>query len=184
VSRLLQVVRKSGASVTGTGIELVRPMTDEPVDVSTPVVEIQTLRDVHVDKAGILLQRGDTDARGELQLRGPPREKLALRILGPGHQPLVLQEVFLDPALGPLRVDVPDGATLSGRARPIEALRQFHPPPDVVARQGKNGGATLGGMLPGLCLVRSGSSSWKVNHGRSSWTSHTSCAGASREECS
>jgi hypothetical protein len=157
VKRILQVVRKDGAAVSGTYVDLVRPMTEEPVDTESRLVELQTLgSSIMQRRVALLLQRGWTDARGELELHGPPREELALRILGPGHQPIVLQEVFLDPALGPLRVEIFDGAALVGRVRPIEALRQFHPTQEIIDRfsRGEYHNLTLASTLPGLRLVR------------------------------
>jgi hypothetical protein len=159
VTRVLQVVLGDGSAVSGSVVELVRPMSDEAVDLRTPLVELQALWNWNKEDKAMVLQKGTTDARGELQLAGPPREPLALRILGPGHRPLALAEVFLDPELAPLRIVVLAGATLSGKVRPLDVLRQFHPPPTYVAWRMENeaGRKLLARSVPGLRLQKAGS---------------------------
>ena len=79
-----------------------------------------------------------------MTLVGPPRERLALRLLGPGHQPFIRNDFVLDPDVDPLRVVVPTGARLIGRVGPSEVLSSF-------ALDGQPGDGS-----PGIRLVRVG----------------------------
>ena len=125
--RRLHVVDAQGRALAGTEIELLRPAGGEPVRLDSLAGTPSLLRYNRHDKLCILLQHGTTDERGEVLLSGPANERLAVRLLGPGHLPRVLNEVVLDPALGPLRVEVDTASRVSGVLRPLEALSRLGP---------------------------------------------------------
>jgi len=129
VRRTLLVTGHDGPPVAGTEVELVRPVCEQPVTLRSPVGRPSLLRYEAADRLSLLLQRGSTDDSGRFELSGPCGEQLALRLIGPGHVPRVVNDVLLDPSLGPLRVRVDRGATLTGTIRPLEALRQLGPGP-------------------------------------------------------
>ncbi|MBN2491108.1 MAG: sigma-70 family RNA polymerase sigma factor [Planctomycetes bacterium] len=130
VQRPLQVVDSQGRPVPGTEIELLRPAGDESVRLDSPAGAPSLLRYNNHDQLCLLLQHGSTDEGGELLLSGPGNERLAVRILGPGHPPFVVNDVVLDPALGPLRVETTAASCrLRGMLHPPAALSRLGPAP-------------------------------------------------------
>ncbi|HYC79292.1 MAG TPA: hypothetical protein VEI02_16865, partial [Planctomycetota bacterium] len=124
VSRTVRVKRTDGTPVVGTSVELVRRVTKEQViDVGTPACSVDGFVMNGCDRA-LLIGGGSTDGAGVFALRGPPRETLALRVLGPGH-PALVRDVTFD-AEDDLDVIVSGGATLTGKIGPPELLPQLH----------------------------------------------------------
>jgi RNA polymerase sigma factor (sigma-70 family) len=138
--RRLLVVDARGRVVAGTEIELLRPPEGEPVRIASRAGAPSLLRYNKREELCIVLQYGATDERGELMLSGPGNEPLAVRVLGPGHPPQVVNDVVLDPALGPLRVETAASGRLRGVLRPPAALVKLGPGPipwKHVARSGE-----------------------------------------------
>jgi hypothetical protein len=150
---------KDGSPVTGTVVELGRPLDSDVVDIETDFRDISELWGRNGYKA-ILLQKGVTDARGVIVLTGPPGERLAVRVLGPGHQPAVVNDVVLASPGTVIRVAVDRGATLTGTVRPLESITGLRPSADLLARwRDRDASAgTVTHILPGLWLERGGSS--------------------------
>jgi len=87
VTRTLRVFWKDAnkTPVAGTEVELVRsPVGATEINVKTPVGRSGRYGVYPHDRLALLLQRGTTDAKGELVLTGPPGERLALKLAGPG----------------------------------------------------------------------------------------------------
>src|SRR5690606_37812910 len=69
---------------------------------------------------GWLVQETRTGGDGSAILKGARYQDCALRVLGPGNIPRVVDSVVLDPQAEPLRVQVEAGARIEGRVRPME----------------------------------------------------------------
>src|SRR5690606_391893 len=95
VTRTLRIVRSDGRAVAGTEVQLLRPLTAEPISLLSYAMTIDRLGSHTGPRAALLVQQGTTNAAGELVLRGPPAGKLALRIRGPDHAPLIENDVTL-----------------------------------------------------------------------------------------
>src|SRR5690606_10868787 len=128
-ARPLLVVAGDGSAVAGTQVELLEPQGSDPVGLET-LMFARTDSNHYWDDArrAVLVCSGRTDAAGTLLLTGRPGQPFALRLLGPGHLPTVVDAVVLDPELGTLRVEVAPGATLVGRLSPLGLVRQFEVP--------------------------------------------------------
>lgn len=139
----LRVVREpGGAPVAGTQVELLRPWPKTPeVTLRTNAV-LATAMSVPPDEpeiaakmfGGRAMKLGSafTDVDGRAAIRVPPGEDFALRLLGPGHRPMVVQP-WRVPADGPdeIVVAVSTGGSIRGRVGPPEvlaALRAAAPP--------------------------------------------------------
>ena len=110
----LDVVGPSGEPIADSLVELLLPLDDRPLSMTSSAVE--SLRDWHTNHLGydaVLLHSARTDREGRVVLRGPTGHALGVRILGPGHVPEVRQGVRLDGP--PLQIRVRRGATLLGR---------------------------------------------------------------------
>ena len=140
--RLLRVVTRGGAPVEKTRVELLHRIFVKPVDLESSALEDM----MSLGKSSAWLQqRGRTDAKGEVVLTGPASSRYALRALGPGHRPEVLNDVELAPDLGVLVVKVWAGAMLTGQAGPVAALKALTPD--------SKGALRLVNLNPGLYLV-------------------------------
>ena len=125
-TRKLLVVRKDGTPVEGSQVQLVRPPHGSTaLDVDTEVGRPGRLEHLTHDRLALILFQGDTDDRGEVLLQGPPGERLALRILGPGHLPKVVNGVVVGDNAGRMRVEVTGGATFLGRIQPLVFLTRL-----------------------------------------------------------
>jgi len=142
-TRTLVVRRTNGKPVVGTKVELLRRFSDHPVSTETHVVDLRGLSWSSGADVAIRLMGGQTDAQGEFVLRGPGNEALAVRVLGPGHQPVVVDDVELTADAPPIVVEVPSGATIVGKIGPARVLEQFRPK-----------SATSEHQLPGIFLQR------------------------------
>src|SRR5690606_29134291 len=111
----------------GTQVELLREFGSEPTTMTTPALPFHALSSSsHHDRAAVALQ-GQTNSRGELELRGSPVGTYVLRILGPGHQPVLQPEMTLVADAPPHVVTVSAGATVIGKIGPPEMLEQLMP---------------------------------------------------------
>jgi len=142
-TRTLVVRVTNGKPVAGTKVELLRAFSDQPVSMDTFVFELGGSSWTTATDKAIRLMDGRTDAQGELVLRGPGDESLAVRVLGPGHQPVVERDVKLTPDAPPIVVEVPSGATITGKIGPPRMLEQFRSNPTPNESQ-----------MPGLFLAR------------------------------
>ena len=122
VEKTVRVGRKDGTPVVGTKIEIVRRIGDGAVDEVAESVFAAHLRTAW--NAPCCLVLGETDDEGTVALAAPPREPLVLRVLGPGHTPVV-RDVDFGAAGAVIDVIVPDGATLAGLITPHELLAQL-----------------------------------------------------------
>ncbi|HYC78320.1 MAG TPA: carboxypeptidase-like regulatory domain-containing protein, partial [Planctomycetota bacterium] len=136
VARTVRVRKSNGAPVAGTAVELLRRVSaDRQVDLETKVASIGSFA-MNGGSCALRVTEGRTDEMGSLVLRGPPRESLFLRVLGPGHQPLV-REVTFD-VEHDLEVVVAAGATFSGKIGPPELLPQLHARDGLGRRTGED----------------------------------------------
>ncbi len=130
----LRVVREhGGAPVPGTLVELLRPWPKSPEVTLRTNAALATAMSVPPDEpemgmkvfGGRALKLGSAfaDATGHVALRVPPDEDFALRLLGPGHRPTVVQPWRIA-ANGPreVTVAVATGGSIRGRVGPPEAL--------------------------------------------------------------
>lgn len=128
--RTLRVQRRDGTPAAGIAVELLDPEFAPPSLSATG----ETLREINdPDYKGygtgyqqrvLQLQRGITDANGELQLHGPAGRTLALRLPGPGHAPMLVDAIDLD-ARTPLLVTLPQSGRLDGRLAPDALVREL-----------------------------------------------------------
>lgn len=134
----LTVVREhGGAPVAGTKVELLRPWRlAQPVELATNVQSSTRFRaqsgesDALLKMIGgraLLLVEGETDAGGKVRLRVPPDEVLALRLLGPGHRPVVRQPWRVARSAQPIELteSVTSGGSIQGRVVPLELLSRL-----------------------------------------------------------
>ena len=134
---LVRVVReRTGEPVVGTRVELLRPYPASP-EVTLRTIALPTERfrvQPNLDPmmvafaGGFALQLASdiTDAEGRVRLRGNPDEALALRLLGPGHTPVVRQPWRVD-AEAPSEVVevVVVGGVIEVHFRPLAAWTQL-----------------------------------------------------------
>lgn len=115
--RALRVLGADGAPRQGIGVDLVDGVGRAfgPADDVEPVARWQTSK-------ALLLQRGRTDAQGELLLRGPVRP-LFVRVSGPGVVPLVVPAEL--GAAEPLVVTLPAAARIEGKLGPAALVRDL-----------------------------------------------------------
>ncbi|MDO8348881.1 MAG: hypothetical protein Q7T30_01500, partial [Planctomycetota bacterium] len=121
--RTVQVRRRDGTPVSGTRVELLEP-GDKPATLNTWAFALDSGLGTFPGWAR-LLASGISDAQGDVGFAGPPEPLLAVRLLGPGHRPLVVDGVRWRTADGPLLVEVETGATLQGTLRPASAIVTF-----------------------------------------------------------
>jgi hypothetical protein len=137
VARPLLVVAGDGSAVAGTQVELLEPLASRRVGLETRTFGRTDANQYWNDaRRAVLVCSGRTDAAGTFLLTGRPRQPFALRLLGPGHQPTVVDAVVLDPELGTLRIEVAPGATLVGTLSPRGLVRQFEVPPQRIEEFG------------------------------------------------
>jgi hypothetical protein len=129
----VRVVReRSGEAIVGTRVELLRPWPGSPlVSLRT---NAQPSRHFHVQPdiqpgiaefvGGFALQLDTavTDAAGRVTLRANVGEACALRLCGPGHQPLVKQPWLVTADSAEIVEVVPSGGTIEVRTTPRGAL--------------------------------------------------------------
>ena len=130
----VKVVREGGgAPVVGTAVELLRPWPKSPDVTLRTNAALATAMSVQPEEPeqavkmfggrALLLGSATTDTAGRVALRVPPDEDFALRLVGPGHRPLVVQPWRIASA-GPreIVVAVSTGGSIRGRVGPPAAL--------------------------------------------------------------
>lgn len=134
---LVIVRRRGGAPIADCKVELLRPWSACP-DV-TLRTDAQPPASFWVDprETAAMLQRdggkalrlgaATTDAEGRARLVVPPDEDLALRFLGPGLRPQVLQPWRVAASAAPQRivVEVASGGAIQGRVLPASTLARL-----------------------------------------------------------
>jgi hypothetical protein len=128
VKKTIRVKRRDGTPVAKSKVELLRPKADTPVEDNTYAFDAGRL--AMVSGGALLIAEGPTAEDGTLELAGPPRERLVIRALGPGHLPAI-RELDFGAAEGVIEIVVGSGATFSGTIRPLELIPQLgtEPPP-------------------------------------------------------
>ncbi|HLQ39034.1 MAG TPA: sigma factor-like helix-turn-helix DNA-binding protein, partial [Planctomycetota bacterium] len=119
--RLLRVQRSDGEPAAGIAVEQIDPGKAE-LTLAATAWPMETWRGDW--PALLLLRRSNTDARGELRLRGPSDRAIALRLPGPGHAPLLVTDVAVSVA-EPLVITLSRGARLEGRLGPLAVAREL-----------------------------------------------------------
>jgi hypothetical protein len=118
----VRVLRGDRSPVRGTEVELLRNEGREELQLhsSTGPADVNFTG----SKVGSILDSGDTDAWGEVVLRGPRGGDLAVKVVGPGHAPELVTNVSLknDEVLV---IEVRTGATLAGSFQPVSLLESI-----------------------------------------------------------
>ncbi len=122
--REVQVAYADGSPVSGAKVELLRHLEDGEVNLGMMALPKQSARVNHPQNVAELVALQTTNSEGRAVLEGPGGTRLALRLPGPGHLPLILQPVQLDQD-GPLVVRVSRGGTVAGIVRPREVVDQL-----------------------------------------------------------
>ena len=137
LKKTVRVKRQDGSPVAKSRVDLLRRISDGPIDQETHAAESGQLWMISgTGMHALAIAEGVTSDDGTVELAGPPRERLVLRALGPGHVPLV-REVELTPAEGVIELVVLSGATLVGRLQPPEVLRELAGPDPPRLRPGR-----------------------------------------------
>jgi hypothetical protein len=163
VKKTVRLRNQDGAPVAKSKVELVRRISEEPLDERTYVFEdMERLWRVH--GGGHLVSGGETNDDGMLDLSGPSHEMLFIRALGPGHLPLV-RELDFGAAPGVIELSVASGATFSGSIKPLELMSQLGELPERHGRQaferGSLSGVFLRRRIPG---TKNPNLEYPVNH--------------------
>jgi len=123
-TRTLRVETSKGTAVAGTKVELMQPLGGKPVDLKTFPVRFDGSSTSRPNQALVWCE-GSTSTQGEFELRGPRKQPLAVRILGPGHLPTVVRDIVLDAGTDTITAKVSIGATVHGRIQPARLLQQL-----------------------------------------------------------
>ncbi|MEZ6038410.1 MAG: sigma-70 family RNA polymerase sigma factor [Planctomycetota bacterium] len=169
VEQVVRVVLEGKSTpVAGSVVELLRPWPGheavmtlrtiaQPSDTLRAQVDESPMAVAMIGGRALLLERATTDADGRVTLRVPPDEDLALRLLGPGHQPRVETPWRIERATAAVErvVAVRDGASIEFRAFPPEALRalQLPPVPDEWRERIRHLDALLADLVTGVWLL-------------------------------
>lgn len=120
----VRVVFGDGRPVQGTALELVRPGGDASVSLHTHGLDPSRRAELaQPDAHALLLDESTTDRSGRAVLRWiESAAPLAIRVLGPGHLPVVEHGVVVRSGAERLEIVVHRGATFSGVVRPRSVL--------------------------------------------------------------
>ena len=123
VPLVVELVRADGSPVAGSRVQLVEPEEGVRFTLSSRAHDV-VRTSASPDRAGPrILSESVSDASGRVTLGGPVEQSgLALRALGPGHPAAIRENVELRQDDDPLRWELPQGATLTGRVIPQQAL--------------------------------------------------------------
>jgi protocatechuate 3,4-dioxygenase beta subunit len=124
----VHVTNPSGQPVVGTKLELLQSEEGNPITASTRAVDHQKFSQLayrSINKV-MKLDEGQTDSNGLVSLRWSAAQRpLTVRVLGPGHIPLVLGGILLSADSATLELVVQTGGTLIGQLQPINVLKQL-----------------------------------------------------------
>lgn len=155
----IRVVRPDGEGVEGTTLDLVVRFSKQAIDQRTSVGTVSRMTPPLPVK-GVRVAAGETDSTGSVDVVVPPDQEYVLRVLGPGHAPLIQEGVRLERGGQGLEVVVVSGATLLGQAHPaqfVEQARLSSEDPDVLNDPD---------YKPGIYLCRPGSRKRELPSGR------------------
>ncbi|HZN39731.1 MAG TPA: sigma-70 family RNA polymerase sigma factor [Planctomycetota bacterium] len=121
--RVARVAGGDGRPVAGSRAELLLGVRPTEVTLRSQIQRPQELASL----GALLVCERTSDAAGEFALEGPVDTAFSLRLLGPGHRPIVVDDVRLDSGLAPLQITVDVGATVCGRVGPAAVLTTVGP---------------------------------------------------------
>lgn len=121
-SRVLALSDTEGRPLEGVGVELLQE-NGTPITADANAADLGDMPYIE-PTSPLRLLRGSTDARGELQLRGPTGRPLALRLSGPGPVQSILQPIFLDPTTR-LEHRLPTPGSFRGRLVPQDVVDEL-----------------------------------------------------------
>jgi Carboxypeptidase regulatory-like domain len=146
LEKTVRVKRHDGAPVAGSKLDLLRKVSERPIDQETYTVSPGQLAMMSGGVHAIKLSAGETAPDGTVRIAGPPRERLVLRALGPGHVPLV-REIELTAGEEVIELVVSSGATFAGRLLPPEVLKQIVGPDPPPPRPGRPARGSSSGVF-------------------------------------
>jgi protocatechuate 3,4-dioxygenase beta subunit len=134
----VRVTLADGRPVQGAALELIRPPAGARVDLETYCMDPgRPARLAAPHTHAVRLDETTTDETGRAVLRAAvDGSLLAIRLPGPGHQPVVVHGIVVDPRREPVEITVRTGATLSGTVRPAWLLAGLREPALVLTYQG------------------------------------------------
>ncbi len=161
-SRVVQVVFADNSPVVGSRVDLLTVVTEPS---NTPDFLIKPIsartRKFRLGEHGfrgaeLLVDEGRTDTRGEVELRAAPDRDVTLRLLGPGHQVVILPGLRWQASAPPMRIVVAAGARLVGSIGPRAALAALTPRRPIVENYppGEHRDRVLVSHTPQLSLAR------------------------------
>ncbi|MFQ5507104.1 MAG: carboxypeptidase regulatory-like domain-containing protein, partial [Planctomycetota bacterium] len=120
----VQIVLRDGRPVPGTELELLQAPEGQAPGLDTYGMDPSRYFRLRSEGPYALsLDRTRTDAGGHATLRWPVSGKaLAIRVLGPGHVPVVRSPVVASSGGPPIRITVDSGATVTGVVGPLSVL--------------------------------------------------------------
>lgn len=124
----VRVTDARGQAIVGTAIELLRSHDGSPITPSTRALNHENLSQLayRTQNRVTKLDSAKTDDQGIAELRwSPSAASLAVRVLGPGHIPLVQEGIVLSERSPRLQITVRTGARLVGRLHPLSVLKQL-----------------------------------------------------------
>lgn len=123
------VQRSDGTPVAGSRVQLLRSEhgTELRLDCRTMTVEETHGGRQPGPRDGVVVDAAVTKADGTAVLRGVRGETVAVRLLGPGHAPVMRPGIVLTPPGGELLLQVTRGAALRGRLFPLSVLERLRP---------------------------------------------------------
>lgn len=128
--RVVRVVGGDARPVAGSRAELLLGVRSAEVTLRSQIQRPQELASL----GALLVCERTSDAAGEFALEGPVDTAFSLRLLGPGHRPVVVDDVRLDSGLAPLQIKVDVGATVCGCVGPAAVLTAVGP--TAIEREG------------------------------------------------
>jgi RNA polymerase sigma-70 factor (ECF subfamily) len=123
VARILRLVDATGTPIAGAHAR-VCDLIDGVFDDTTYALPREQLFVMMGAKRACIYADAVTDADGSAELRGPASRAIGLALLGPGHIPMRLPDVWLG-APGELQITVAVGAHLKGRIVPLAVIDEL-----------------------------------------------------------
>ncbi|MEE2886936.1 MAG: hypothetical protein VX951_05845 [Planctomycetota bacterium] len=124
----VRVTDTGGRPIAGTVLELLQPGDGSTVTASTNVFDHEKSAQLafRIRDRVLRLDRTQTDEQG-IGVLGwqPSQNRLAVRVLGPGHVPVIRDGVFLAKDKQRLEITVQAGAKLLGQLQPLDVIKQL-----------------------------------------------------------
>jgi hypothetical protein len=148
----VEVRSRSGKPVVGTNVQLILYEGKGEFPYAGHAWPVETVFDRAPRTQGLVYSEARTDANGNVTLTGRPAQKpYVLRLMGPGHVPVVHAGVKLDKEPVTVRVTVDRGGTLIGRFLPLSAWQSYWPKKAELASAGNPQARAR--LQPGVILV-------------------------------